>query len=189
MTVVPLSEAVLLVALFGAGACGSSGSGTTGAPSDAADAAPGPPDAAIDGSSSDGPARLPDGSSGAVLLDASTDDPTCVSSRSFTQEESRAYFPYRPGNRWLYVGSASGQYAMGRYRLDVRARDPGPQPGVLLESEQTGLDSTTPAVRTVRLDDTGFHLLATNDIADPRSAPRLEVPFPLQVCSSFEQGN
>jgi len=131
------------------------------------------------------------GGRGKSVPEPNMDAPPCEVQRSFDVTESRAFFPYREGNRWAYRGMAGADDPFGNYRTDSTLTGPkqiGPITAeTLLSTFPAG--SSTPVERYLMLDDGGVTNHGNDDPNDritPDVVSYREVQFPLQICSSFE---
>ena len=126
--------------------------------------------------------------------DGTDDDGSCVLEATLSLEDSKAFFPFRPGNRWAYRGSidragGSTEYATELIALELENRG---NTTVMPLRVTNPRDSREPGTNYFSLSDSGM-TNEGNDVADDRLTPEVvpypEVTFPVRLCSTFEQFN
>jgi hypothetical protein len=127
---------------------------------------------------------------------ASGDGGACDATQTLTPEQSLSYAPIAVGDRWTFGGRAhtlDGASAFQfQQRLEVTGTKTidGVEAFVITDSSSDGNPGATEEYLSLGVDglvDQGASANASLPGETPTSAPYVEVPFPVRVCSTFEQ--
>lgn len=117
----------------------------------------------------------------------------CVTESTLSLDESKAFFPFRPGNRWNYrgqlqlPGGTTVDYASSLAGLDVADHNGVSTQPLRTTNPRNSLKSAT---QFFTINDTGIENTGNDDTTDlitPELVPYSEAKFPIQICSTFQQ--
>jgi hypothetical protein len=132
-------------------------------------------------------------------VDASLPDTVgnCPLTRTLSPSESRAYAPFALGNRWTYRGrtrllSVASSTVEYQQRLEVTGTKTINGVDALVVTDSNPNGNPFPTEEYWLVSDTGLVNQGTKPDSDvpgttPAAAPYVEVAFPVEVCSAFQQ--
>jgi hypothetical protein len=110
-------------------------------------------------------------------------DDGCSPQTTLSLDDSKAYFPYADGNRWIFRGGNGADKSLfAQDPIYVRDRTVDGTRGVVVDKNP--YNSRQTVEHKLEVDDSGVW---NHDSVPGVDGPFHEVKFPVQLCSSFEQ--